>query len=197
MALSQVAICNLALSRIGSSRQISSLDENSTEARQSRALFEPMRDAVLEDFSWPFATKRVALAKVADDPNIEWTFSYRYPPDCMRVLYVLTGSTRLEDLIPFAFGLDDAGKLIFMDLDQASIAYTAKVTNVAVFPVAFASALAWRIASELAMPLTKQPAIAAHAWDMYRSEVSVAEGNAANERRQDPPPDPEFIAARA
>ena len=65
---SVVEICNRALSNIGNSRSINSLTEASKEAGECSLHFEACRDAVLSDFDWNFATKRVALADTSNPP---------------------------------------------------------------------------------------------------------------------------------
>ncbi len=78
---SVVEICNRALSNIGNSRSINSLTEASKEAGECSLHFEACRDAVLSDFDWNFATKRVALADTSNPPP-DWEYAYQYPSDC-------------------------------------------------------------------------------------------------------------------
>lgn len=85
---SVVEICNRALSNIGNSRSINSLTEASKEAGECSLHFEACRDAVLSDFDWNFATKRVALADTSNPPP-DWEYAYQYPSDCLRISEIM------------------------------------------------------------------------------------------------------------
>jgi len=89
---SETEICNMALSHIGVGKEIANLDtERSQEASACRRYYENLRDKVLRDFRWPFATKFVELALIEETPTIEWRFSYRYPTDCVKMIRILSG----------------------------------------------------------------------------------------------------------
>src|SRR5690242_389598 len=87
-----VKICNLALSNIGQSDSIASIDEASTAARMCKLWFDQSRDAVLQEFPWPFATKAIALAQLTGDPPPGWGFAYAYPNDCLFAQRVCTAA---------------------------------------------------------------------------------------------------------
>ena len=55
---SEVDICNRALSKLGAAR-ITSLTEDSVNARACNAMYESVRDAELRAHPWNFAMKRV------------------------------------------------------------------------------------------------------------------------------------------
>ncbi len=65
MAVSQVEVCNLALSRAGGHRiaQITSLGEASNEARQCAVKLPHLIRTALRAYPWRFATKKVVLAQ--------------------------------------------------------------------------------------------------------------------------------------
>ena len=90
---SVVEICNRALSYIGNSRSINSLTEASKEAGECSLHFEACRDAVLSDFDWNFATKRVALADTSNPPP-DWEYAYQYPSDCLRITEIMLPGVR-------------------------------------------------------------------------------------------------------
>lgn len=89
--ISETGICNLALSRMGSSQQITSFQDGSTEAAQCLLFYPQTRDACLNDFPWPWTEAYVPLAEVAgpettlDRANAVWLRSYRYPSDCLKM----------------------------------------------------------------------------------------------------------------
>ena len=86
MASSTTEIANLALGHLGIGKDIANLDtESSQEAKAMRRYYDICRRTVLQEFTWPFATKFVTLGLVEEDPTDaeEWAFSYRYPADCL------------------------------------------------------------------------------------------------------------------
>src|SRR5688500_16403932 len=91
MALTKVQIFNLALSRVGTKSSVSDVDENSAEAARLRAIYDHVRDAVLADHPWPFATVYEALAETGTTDSA-WIYQYRYPSDCLNFLGILPQS---------------------------------------------------------------------------------------------------------
>ena len=64
MALSNVAIANRALQKVGA-RRIEDLAENSPNARSMNTAFVPVRDALLRLYNWNFAITRVSVPALA------------------------------------------------------------------------------------------------------------------------------------
>lgn len=73
MAVSQVELCNLALSRSGGQRitQITSLGEASNEARQCAVKLPHLIRIALRAFPWRFATKKKTLAPIVYEKNTQ------------------------------------------------------------------------------------------------------------------------------
>ncbi len=84
MAYTIVGIINLALGRIAVKR-ITSLTENSNQAIVSNAVWEYVRDEVLEAKDWKFAIKRQALGRVAETPPSGYAYAYLMPDDFLRL----------------------------------------------------------------------------------------------------------------
>jgi len=198
---SNTEICNLALSHLGVGKEIANLDtEKSQEASACRRFFEISRDQVLREFLWPFATKIADLALIEEDPNTEWAFSYRYPIDCLDFRKILSGTRNetQDSRIPYRIANDNAGLVVYTDLEDAVAEYTMKVGNVALFPVDFQQALALRIAIYIAPRVTGGDPfkMGDRAMRMYMQEISSARANAFNEQQDERQVDSEFIRAR-
>ena len=71
--LSDVKLCNLALSHLGGKARIASLAEASEEARQCALHYEPARDEALRALPWPFASKHKPLAALDEPAAPGWT----------------------------------------------------------------------------------------------------------------------------
>ena len=199
---SEVGICNLALSHIGISKEIANLDnEKSVEAAACRRFFTTVRDQVLRDFAWPFATRIVTLAKVEDQPDIEWAASYRYPSDTVVGRRLLSGirNDNRQSRVPMRISRDAEGLLILTDEIDPEFEYTFREEDTERFPADFTMAFSFRLAWYLAPRLTRgdDPGrLGARAIQSYLFEISRAEAAAGNEEQPDDLPESEFIRAR-
>ncbi len=204
MATSAVAICNLGISRIGISAAIASLTESSQEAVACNAIYEQVRDQVLRDFPWPFANKFVALGLVTvagDEDTLpawgnDWAYAYRFPSDCIKLQRLTTGDRTGKTRIPYKLGNDDSGRLIFTDQADAVALYTKRFTDPAHFDATFASALAWKMAVELAAPLARSASERERAEGSYAKEIVQARVDALNEEVEDDAGEASWIADR-
>lgn len=195
----EVEVYNLALARIGVfNKAVASTTEASKEAQICKLFFNPMRDYVLEEIHWRFAEKRVALADLGTPPT-NWGYRYSYPADCIKANYLtLPGlrNTRLDQRPPFQISGDGNAKFILTDLPTAELVYTCRVEDLGLWPAMAISALAYRLAAEIAMPLSIKADVANNAMSAYYREVSRAEASMLNEGTPDPAPTNEFTAIR-
>lgn len=197
MALTDIQICNMALGHLGHTKFIASLTEPSLAADLCELYYEPARDFVLEDFPWPFATKYVTLGLVEEDPNDDWTYSYRYPDDCVYARRIVNEIGRTNpNPPPFKVGADDDGRLIYTDEEDAILEYTKLVTDTNLFPAVFAMATSWYLASLIAPGLAKDKKQALNCLQIYGVVKGTAEARQLNEQQQSVEPESEAIRAR-
>lgn len=88
---------------------------------------------------------------------------------------------------PYALGTDAIGNLILTDLPQASAEYSRLVTNTAQFPADFASLLAWRIAMDICLPLSRSTDYLKIAEEGYKAQEMKVRAMALNEGQSDAP----------
>lgn len=198
---SKVEICNLALSHLGVSKEISSITEKSQEAHACNRFYDTCLSATLRDYTWHFATKFSELALVTENPTNEWQFAYRYPTDCLKVRKVLSG-TRIETegtRVPFIESQDSSGLLIFTDQQDAIIEYTFQADDPVRYPPDFILALSFRLAFYIAPRVTSgdQFRLGDRAMSAYRNEIMVARLGSASESQKDIEPDSYFVRARS
>jgi hypothetical protein len=197
---SDVEICNIALSRVAFTQPIASFTERSKPAEQCRTFYAPMRELVLQAFPWPFAESIVALADLGS-PAPGWAYRYRYPADCLSVREIVQPGWRRalssDQQIPFKIGYDAGGRVIHTDQPEASCRFTFKVEDSTLFDAQFADALAWRLAMELALPVSSKPDLQQFAAQQYQMALTIAEGSAFEESQDDPEPESEFITVRS
>ncbi len=211
---SVVQMVNQALTRTGSSQLITSLSDTSSAAVQGNLWYPIVRDALLRDFQWPWATKYAALNLVSDPStgpvNSEWLYSYRYPPDCLYIRRLLVapstspvvaltsqGATFVAPVqwrqdadpypVPFEVGQDATGRLIYTDLVTAYLKYTVAVTDTTQFAPDFSDLLVWRLAVELSYALAISDARRDFCQKMYMDVLAKTRANALNEQQRDSP----------
>ena len=173
---SQVDVCNMALARIGSRNTIGTLTEASPEAQFCATFYSLALDAALASFDWGFATASALLAQTGTPPP-QWLYQYAIPDDCVRARG-LRSSTAIDPTTSPWLGLPgqespDVGPVVdfergygvvagvagrvpvlWTNLAAAQLDYTARVDNPTVWEPLFVAVVAWRLAMELAIPLT-------------------------------------------
>lgn len=195
---SVIQICNMALTRIGQNQLILSIDEQSQAAELCNLHYEDARDAVLRDFDWPFAEARVYLADIGSPPT-NWAYRYRYPTDCLKARRIAipgNENPRADERVPYQVIHADGGRAIVTNQPQAELVYTAKVEDTTYFDPLFVSALAWRLAAEIAMGLQARPENFQAAQQQYMFALSQAQAVALAEAQRMPLPESEFISVR-
>lgn len=95
--MSDVDICNLALGHIGDTANIASLQESSVQAQLCKKFYPMARKTVLELATWGFATTRVKLAQLANNPTVmgsdgaaTWQFAYQLPAGVLNAISVIS-----------------------------------------------------------------------------------------------------------
>ena len=197
---SDVEICNMALSRVAYTQPIVSFTEKSKAAELCRVFYAPLRELVLQAFPWPFAESIVFLADLGS-PAPGWAFRYRYPADCLKVREIVVPGQRTtttnDQRIPYKIGYDAGGRVVHTDQPEAACRFTFKVEDSTFFDPNFAEVLAWRLAMDLALPLSSKPELQQFATQQYQRALTKAEGAAFQESQDDPDPESEFIRVRS
>ncbi|MGV6475352.1 hypothetical protein [Azotobacter vinelandii] len=207
---SVVEICNMALSRIGNSDRIDALDEDTAQAEQCSLFYETTRDFVLRDFHWGFATAFVSLAEVSANPDPEYPYAYAMPTDCLKARRIV-GNVLPESFwpcvnegwarpvikpIPFRVINGSSNSLIATTISPATLEYTKKIESSELFDPMFVSALAWRLASQIAPALSNNAGIAQTCDAQYQLEIARAASAMLNEGVNDFTRESSFITGR-
>ncbi len=91
MALSAIALCARALIKLGAN-PITSFSDGSVEAGIAGALFPSIRDALLSQYGWGFATTSATLARLAEGPQTDYAYAYQLPTGFLRALSAGSGT---------------------------------------------------------------------------------------------------------
>jgi hypothetical protein len=177
MAASNVAIANLALTKLGDLR-ILNLTDNTKPAREVNAVFDMTRDYLQRRFSWRFCIKRANLAADTTVPLWDWAYQYPLPTDCMRILQVgqWYPSPDLSDLISTG-GQEYVVEGKYILSNQAGplkLRYLSRVTDPVQFDAAFDMAFSAYLAYILAEPLTASAEQKQMAYNDYRNAIKDA-----------------------
>lgn len=166
---SEINICNLALGKLGA-HSITSFADGVVESEQCKLQYPLIRDAVLEARDWTFATFEVPLTQVSSPADLppEYAFAFALPLDCLlirycflpsnvaapggAVLYQDSTSEQRQRRPPW----NRFGDVCVTNQSVLWARYIRRITDTTKFTSGFIQALASRLASELAMPLTNK-----------------------------------------
>ena len=165
---SEVQIANLALGWLGGNL-ITSLDDDSKEAKLAKANFDFARDAVLEDHAWTFAAGRAVILPDLTTPEFEYSTRFLVPIDSIRVLTVDTNPNGYNDA---SWAKEE--NYILLNAQKIYMRYTKRITDPNRFTAAFTQALAQRIAADIAIPLTESRSMQQTHWSLYIGKLEAA-----------------------
>lgn len=179
-------VVNIALSRIGISQPIGLLaSENSEPAQLCRLHLGSAIEHTLRDFPWPFATRYADLVllagSVGSPVNRDWTYSYQQPADCIferRIVVVRDGAVDPTPP-PFQLSYDNllgVRRILTNQAEPCRLEYTARPEcSAGRGDPLFRDALAWRLAWQIAGPLTKIEGVMKHCQDSYDAAIAKAQ----------------------
>lgn len=202
---SAVDICNLALSHLGDSASVASIDppENSAQAAHCARFYPMARDRLLQMHPWSFAVRREALALLVSEAAMTtWQYAYAAPNDLLTMLSVLAEDASDETQTE-AFdreAMAGGAEVILTNQEDAVGRFTVRVTDPARFSPLFVDCLSWLLASDLAGPVVKGDAGAKAARDchaIFRERFMHAARTDSNQRRATTEHTAGWITARA
>jgi hypothetical protein len=178
----KITIINKALSHI-KQRTITSLDEQSEQARKANLFYDCARRSALRGCDWRWATVKKPLTLLGtqedglaypDDNSKqdylqEWSYTHAYPQNCVRFRRIFNPSRRADESIyieqhqgdhptrrnNFEIARSPVTNVICIgsEIELAWAEYTYDITDESQFDDMFQDALAWELAAELAIPL--------------------------------------------
>ena len=200
MNQSIINICNLALGRMGGSqiKSLNSLEEPSEEARACKRLYPQLLKDLLRQhpFGFACATQPLALVKMHD--NMVLPYEYSYPAGALKVWQVGQPDSfacHAARQANFRLAHGQAGTVIFCNNPQAYAYCSVYIEDPNRFDTLFVEALAWSLASELALSLRNQIEAASALSERAMFALEIAKGHDANEQYQTSP-EPYFVTGR-
>jgi len=206
MANIRIDIWNMALMRIGENDQLVEEETEDRPAAEACNIFwEDVLKRVIEAHHWSFCKKQAVIAQDSSAEREGWDYVYALPTDCITPLALLDEDVRMglqtkDDRIPYEVVLgDDDTLFLCCDYDDDEfevLEYIARNEYVPHYSGGFVSALAWLLASELALALTKDMGRSKECYQLYEYTVSEAAAQDKNRQEEDVEQETPSVAAR-
>ncbi len=187
---SVIGICNSGLIKLGAST-IMSLTEGTKNANLCNEQFAKLRDEVLRGHNWNFAIARAKLAQLSTAPAFQFDHAYQLPADWLRGVSVHDNEAGQGAV---AYRIE--GRTLLSDADTIYLRYVRRVTDPNEMDATFREALAWKIASDLAVPITQSSTVLNEMRDGFRTALIKARSVDAFEDFADEMPESDWITAR-
>lgn len=195
---STVDICNEAMDLLGAGI-MTSLTENSKEARICNRRFSTVRDTVLRSHIWNIAVTRASIAADATAPAFGFTKQFTLPTDpyCLRVLSFWDTNVN-NDVAAYdsqaMFKIE--GRKILSNQATCKITYIGRVTDTELYDSLLSSTIATALAAETAYAITGSSNVARLMEERFQNKMREARSVDAMEGMPDQIIADEFINVR-
>lgn len=187
---SKVQIANRALQLVGAKR-ITSLDEDSRNARAVNAAYEPIKLAELRKHPWVCAVRRAQLAASSTTPAFTKTNAFPLPSDFIRLLPP-------DPEVNFA-DLDweiEGRSVITNDDAPLNIRYIYDITDTNEMDALLREVIAAKLAEAICEEITQSNSKIATATLAYNTAIAEARRVNAIEKPSQKPPEDEWVTIR-
>jgi hypothetical protein len=171
--ISEISIVNQALTWLGQKPIISFADQ-STTAEWMRNNYSFLRDAVLEERSWTFATVK-ATTPVADVSVFGGMYDHPKQPNWLWISRVWKNVSARD---PNNWEMDKTwrveGEFIVSAYPTIYMMGVQRVSDTGKFSLLFVQALAARLAADAAVPLTENRQLQVDLWGLYQDKLLAA-----------------------
>lgn len=191
----QVEIINLALGHIAQA-PITLTTDASVQAQAAMRIWDTARKEALRGHDWSFGTVVTALTANTTYATIstsglyagDYIYCYDYPANCLAMWHVYNESLKDKSVGEDFRELYDpvnSAKVIVTNTADALGEYTFDVTDPSFYDANFVTVLSYRLAAELAMPLTGDPQLAITMMKVFTDMMAEAERMSSYENNPD------------
>lgn len=173
MALSELAICNLALIALGEDVVTSLDDARNKAARLCKAAFPMVRDAVTARVPWACARGRATLAADAVPPAFQWEQSYTLPADFLRLVDISQNAGAEWQV--------EGGKLLTNEAAPLPIRYIRRLDDPTLIDPQLAEAIGFALAGHIGPALTQNEGATQRVLALYEQRVRLAAHTSAQQ----------------
>lgn len=212
----KVYIGNLALSHLGDKGRISSLTENTKQARAVNSHYDHVLRVVLRALNWRFATAVRVLSLTTDVATPDgWLYTYAYPSDCIRFRHVDNGvesftfphihypanhqyATQAEQKVPFELrSTSSTARVIVTNQEDAVGVYTRYMDDPTIYAEDFVQAMSHLLAATICKPVTGDVKLSQEQMQLFQGLLGFAGSTDANEGHKEHRIQASSINARA
>jgi len=177
-----------------------SIDDDVKPAREARAVYNIMRDALFASYNWSFAKERAAIPALVAAPPFGFSFQYQIPSDALRILFIGDYYAGL-DLSSYRSAPTQLYEIeqrkILTNLDSPlHIKYVKQIVDSTQWTAQFTFAFVAKLAELLAEPLTQSEQKRARAESEFNKQISLAIRANAIEMPPEKLPDDEWLMSR-
>lgn len=171
MAVTKLAICNLALRAAASRGLINDLEERSREAEECNAWFDLALDTMLESGYWPTIRAEADLTLVQQKENVAKPYRYAVPNNLLRPWYLETFAdfTYISDGVNFP-------AVLATTVPNATLIYAMRPTVLSVLTPSMQKALIHGLAAFIGPSLTGDRNREMQNYQLAQEALSNAEG---------------------
>ena len=167
---SVVQICNSALNQLGAA-SITSLTDNSKNARLCNERYATVRDAVFRSHPWNSLIKRQQLAQDTATPAYGFKFQFTLPSDCPRLL----------NLDAYNSDHKVEGRKILCNESAIKISFISQVTDPNEMDVLLRETISAGLAADIAYAITANLQVGKLMQEKYEYKLSLAKHTDASE----------------
>ena len=187
MAMTDIIICNMALSKAGITQPITSLSGTDVRSIQCNLYYANTRDEVLREYEWPFAVRVEEMCEVSTAEYNGWDYVYEYPENALKLTRIYSsgvGKSLHEYRVISQY--DGDGKWVLTNLGDAWCEYIMQITDCDQFTPDFIDALSTLLASKLVIALESDYKRQSNLMQLYQFSLDKAKLNAAREGYVEP-----------
>lgn len=164
LTITPTSICNSALIKLGQ-EPVEDITSDTKNARLCNARYSFVRNKVLEDGNWKFATKTAELASIDTiTPIMDWKNAFQLPSDFLKMLRAEDWKQEFEILDGYLHANEDPIK----------IKYIYECTNTGLYSYSFAECLSWRLAADISYAITQSNTVAQLMMQGYEMDLKAA-----------------------
>jgi len=146
MAITEVDICNGALTKLGAER-ILTLDDNNPRARLVKESYPKQRDILLYSHPWDFNRAYSELGAITLPTGVfDYKYAFQIPSDCHRVFEVNSPGVSWEVV---------EGEVLLSNTSTMKIKYGKKIIDANKFSSTFVECVEYAVASDICYSLTQ------------------------------------------
>ena len=191
---SQTDLANIALGMIGGTR-ITQFTDGSNNANEVQNIYDELRDDLTRKHSWNFATKRLKLAQLTEEPAFGFDHAYPLPSDWIKTMSVHDNDDGAGTIV---YKTEQVASQICIatDADEVFLRYVSRQIDVNLMPLDFRRALITALARDLAIPVANSNTLRREMADEARQAVAGARSRDGTEGTPERRPRGSWVASR-